>query len=390
MKEVKNSRRIVIIGGGLSSLQTAKTIREQDTDCQITLITMEEECPYDRTQLLQYIVDEQLQPPLFHPLRWYEEQRITLMLNEEVIRIQENEQYVETFTHQKIPYDELILACGSSFELPEIEGNELPQIFTLSTWKDALAFAKAIKKARRCCIVGGSLLGITCALQCAQAHMEVTLIEEMPRLLSKHLDQQGSDLLVQYLQKQKIHVQLHAEVQAFHGIHRVECVELTNGKCIDCDVILCAKEAKANLNLLKTTTLAYDRYLHVDACMRTSLPHIYACGEMVSVDGIHHTSCMAMKKQGETAGKAVCGIMAPFAFPWETLSFHHEGISIFQIGDIHQYDQYQSWLDDTTQSYCLTTYQEQSCTGVLLFNAPQLIDFAKDAISRRQSFYKKV
>lgn len=382
-ERVQPSKRIVIVGGGSSAYQCVETIRQFDEESHIDLFTMETIVPYDRSSLHQMLKEQTTEPIYYQSMSWYEQMHIHLHLGEEVIQLNEQEQWLKTTQCAFVPYDELVLATGVHGIIPELPGNDLQEIYTLRTYEEVLMLMKRLASGRRCVVLGSGIAGIETALSLSQLHLDVSLVEELGTLLPKHLDASGSELLFHELQKQKIHVYLQQKPIAFHGINRVECVELASGKCLDTDFVICATGTRANLHLVKHTSLDYDRYLHVNPRMQTNVPHIYACGEVVSCHGIHNVQLA--QKQGEVVAMNICGQHAELPCTLTPLLFQHEDFSLFQLGEIHQYDQRHTWLDEEAQQYVIYTYQEHRCCGALLINTPKQIETAWQMVQQQVS-----
>lgn len=386
-EEQHNSdKQIIIVGGGIAALSAATTIRQYDHGCRIDLYTMEEYLPYERIRLTKELSASMTDEFLLHDAAWYEEQQIHYHLNEEVMNIHPDTHSIELVSGIQKQYDDLILAMGAHAYVPAIPGNDLNQIFTLRTLKDAREIMETAKKSRRCIIVGGGILGIELACALADQHLDVSIVENMPVLMAKQLDATASDYLLEYLKQQKIHVYLNHQVKAFHGVNRVESVELETGRCLDADFIVMSTGIRANLNLVKHTDLSYDRFLHVNERMETSLPHIYACGDVVSCAGIQDGLWSTAQKQGEVVAYNICGKQAEFHPVPQPMFFHHDQFSLFQIGNLHQMDQSKLYMDEAKNRYEAYAYTEGACSGVLLINAPSQIDHAWRTFIAKEKF----
>lgn len=379
-------QRIVIIGGGIAAISAASQIRSLDKGCSIDIYAMEEVLPYDRTRLTKELYKTTHHEFAIHDTSWYEKQSIRLHLNEEIIRIDHVNKQIEMVHGGYVPYDELIIATGAHAFLPPISGNDLNNVFVLRSLKDAKELVEAATKSRRCVIIGGGILGLEAACALADAHIEVDVIEALPYLMAKQLDPLGSEMLQAYLEKQKIRVFTNTQVKAFHGISRVETVELENGRCLNTDMVVCSTGIRANLHLVKQLPIAHDHFIHVDEQMKTSLPHIYACGDVASCNGYHDGLWATAQKQGEVAGMVICGKEANFTPTHQPMYFHHDEFHLFMIGDIKQMDQHIECLDDKNMMYEKYAYQDGICTGVLLINAVDHIDEAWKTYQNQKAF----
>ncbi|GAB3004202.1 NAD(P)/FAD-dependent oxidoreductase [Amycolatopsis acidiphila] len=79
---------------------------------------------------------------------------------------------------------------------------------------------------------------------------------------------------------------LDAQVTGLHGEDRVTAVELDTGAVVPADVVVAALGFKLQLGPIASWGLALrDRSILVDAAMATSLPQVYAAGDIATHDG---------------------------------------------------------------------------------------------------------
>lgn len=127
--------KYLIIGNGVAGTTAAVNIRKIDSEGRITIIT-DEACPfYSRIRLIEYLsgdVDEK--GLVIRKDKWYEENRIELILNTAVTEIDKDKREVITSSGSRIKYDHLLIAIGGVSFVPSIPGadkngirNELKQ-----------------------------------------------------------------------------------------------------------------------------------------------------------------------------------------------------------------------------------------------------------------------
>src|SRR5262245_37044054 len=71
---------VVIVGGGLAGAKTAEALREQGYQGSVTLLTAEDELPYERPPLSKGYLkgDEEFGNAVVHPEEWYAEHDVDL------------------------------------------------------------------------------------------------------------------------------------------------------------------------------------------------------------------------------------------------------------------------------------------------------------------------
>lgn len=99
------------------------------------------------------------------------------------------------------------------------------------------------------------------------------------------------------------------EVVEIVGKDRVEGVKLKNGEVLPAEIVIFAKGVKPNTKLAKEAGIECDYGISVDAHMRTSVPNIYAAGDVaeakdfVSGGKYIHAIWPNAVEQGIVAGK---------------------------------------------------------------------------------------
>src|SRR5579872_142149 len=103
-----HERRYVIIGNGIAGTTAADTLRKNDPNCSIALLTNEAYPLYNRVSLprfLQGVIVEQ--KVMIRDFAWHEQRNIRLITETLVERIHTDEQVVVTDKGEHLPYDAL-------------------------------------------------------------------------------------------------------------------------------------------------------------------------------------------------------------------------------------------------------------------------------------------
>ncbi len=137
------------------------------------------------------------------------------------------------------------------------------------------------------CVIGGGVVGCEYASMFAALGVRVTLVEKRERLLP-FVDSEIVEALSFHLREQRLVLRLHEEVndvtRAEEGEGRV-LVRLKSGKTIVCDTALFSAGrlgATAALGIDRAGITADDRgRIAVNDKQQTSVPHIYAAGDVV-------------------------------------------------------------------------------------------------------------
>ena len=132
------------------------------------------------------------------------------------------------------------------------------------------------------CVIGGGVIGLEMASYLHRFGVEVTVLEYAPQVLPNY-DTEISKRLKMLLSKQGIKIETDAQVIAIDDEGFVTYKKKDKEYNVECDKVLMAVGRTPNtagLNL-ETASIAYNRKgIEVDENMQTSVPHIYAIGDV--------------------------------------------------------------------------------------------------------------
>lgn len=122
------SRHIAIIGNGIAGVSCARHLRKRDPDVRISLISGETEHFWSRTALM-YIYMGHMKYEHTKPYEdWFwAENRIELLFGW-VSKVDTERKSLKFTDGRELPYDELVLATGSSPNKFGWSGQELPGV----------------------------------------------------------------------------------------------------------------------------------------------------------------------------------------------------------------------------------------------------------------------
>lgn len=105
---------IVIAGGGLAAATVASELRERGYAGALTLISEENELPYERPPLSKGFLQGKDEPESFtvHDAPWHEQHDVSLRLGVPAISVETAKQQVLLADGRAVNYDQLVLATG--------------------------------------------------------------------------------------------------------------------------------------------------------------------------------------------------------------------------------------------------------------------------------------
>ena len=183
--------------------------------------------------------------------------------------------------------DHFILATGSRPRTPEVPGLADAGYLTNQTLFDLTEIPA------RLLILGGGPVGVEMAQAFCRLGSHVTLVQRGPRLLPRD-DAELTDLLTGLLRAEGVDVRLNASaasVEKQSGEIIVHISQKGETDAVPCDAVFVAAGRLPNLEglALENAGVRFDRErVIVDDRLRTSAPHIYACGDITGKQQFSH------------------------------------------------------------------------------------------------------
>jgi NAD(P)H-nitrite reductase large subunit len=278
----QQGKHFVIIGNSAAGIAAAREIRRRDSRGRITILSDESTFGYSRVMLPLYIAGKICKREMvIAPRDDYTRLRIKLLRGDPVESIDPKEQRVFTQKGIHFPYDQLLVATGSSPRTLKIQGEDLPGVHYLRKIGDAHRIRKDLSSSSGpVLVIGGGLVSMKSLEALLHRKRKVHMVISSDRILSQMLDQTASRLFLDVFQKGGVTVRFHTDVLAIEGKGRVEGARLSDGTFLPCSLAIIGKGVTPNIELLAGTGIRLNEGIVVDPHMATNLPSIYAAGDV--------------------------------------------------------------------------------------------------------------
>jgi len=278
------SERFVIIGASLAGASAAAALREGGFDGTVELIGEEPQLPYNRPPLSKGYLrgQERLEDQLVNPADHYAGHDITLSLGVRATAVDPRRKVVGLAGGVEVPYDRLLVATGGRNRVLTTPGAELPGIFQLRTVEDCDRIRAAARPGARAVVVSLGFIGSEVTASLRQMGLAVTAIDGHPVPLARVLGVEIGAILAAIHREQGVELGLEDGVAAFEGAGRVERVRTTRGRILPCDLVVAGIGIVPNSELLAEAGAAVDNGVLVDGLCRSSLPDVYAAGDVAN------------------------------------------------------------------------------------------------------------
>jgi 3-phenylpropionate/trans-cinnamate dioxygenase ferredoxin reductase component len=277
-------QRFVIVGAGLAGGTAAMTLRQEGFDGEVVLLGAEVHPPYSRPPLSkEYLRGEApFRDQLVNPVESYADDAIDLELGTRVRRIDPGEKSLELAGGRRLPYDRLLVTTGGRNRRPPIPGIELSGVVQLRTIEESDRIRAAAGVGRRAVVVGMGFIGSEVTASLRGLGTEVTAVEGHRTPLARVLGEEVGQVLGDIHREHGVRLLLEDSVAAFEGGGRLESIRTGGGSVIEADFAVVGVGITPEVELLETAGAAVDNGVLVDELCRTSLPGVYAAGDIAN------------------------------------------------------------------------------------------------------------
>ncbi len=337
---------VLIIGGGLASARAVQAFRESGATGSVGLVSSDSVVPYHRPPLSKrYLRGEaELSDTLVEPLAFYAEQGVDLMLDTEVVAVRGLERIVETAAGGRLGYGKLLVATGARPRVLRVPGADLDGIFTLRTLSDSTAIRDAAAGAKTAVVVGGGFIGTEVAASLSRRGLAVTLVDRESGLFGVLAAPDVQREIGELFTSEGVRLVFEDQVSAFEGVERVSAVQTRAGLTLDADLVVVGIGVEPAVSFLRDSGVALDDGVLVDDRFETSVPGIYAAGDVARFQDpifgrsrrIEHWS--NANHQGGEVGRILAGGEPG---PASVSSFFTEpfGVTLTVFGDSSRHDE---------------------------------------------------
>ncbi|KAM4047723.1 apoptosis-inducing factor 3-like isoform 1-T1 [Anomaloglossus baeobatrachus] len=274
---------VVMIGTGPAALVCAETLRQEGYTGRIVLVTREKHVPYDRTKLSKAMNAKAVDIYL-RPVEFYKEHDLEVWTEKQAVSINTDEAKVKFKDGSFLQYSQLLIATGSRPRELKCPGATLQNVFYLRSPEDANAISEAAT-GKNVVIMGSSFIGMEVAAFLADKASSVSVIGKSDVPFQHVLGTQIGEVAMKLLKESGVNFYMRTEAREIRESDgQVKEVILRNGIQIPADVVVAGIGVTPVSNFLKGSRIAMDAKgaIYADQFMRTSVPDIFAAGDVVS------------------------------------------------------------------------------------------------------------
>ncbi len=269
-------KKYLLIGGSIATEGAIEGILSVDKNADITVLCGEKRPLYSRP-LISYVLEKKTQDEalFFRGEDYYDKKGIKAVYA--VATAVDPAHKTVTADGKSYPYDKLLVATGSKPFVPPIKGLEsVSKKHTFYTMDDMLGLRADLEKGGKVLIIGAGLIGMKCAEGVKEYTDDIVVADMAPRPLPAATTPEAGAIVQERLSG-IVDFRLNAALDHFEGDKAV----FAGGEEISFDILVLALGVRPQVDLLKAIGAEVNRGVLVDEKMQTTLPDVYAAGDLV-------------------------------------------------------------------------------------------------------------
>ena len=308
--------KVLVAGCGAAGFSFARKLKELSSDAQITLVDKEGAGLYTKIRLPEYLAGRlPLAKLTLGSPETIAKLGIKLISGAGVASLDLANSAAKLENGDVESFETLVLASGADAANPCLKACGSTPVFTLRTLADANAIISACSSARKAIVIGGGLLGLEAAWALQARGLAVQIIECLPRLLPRQLDEIESSLLLKRFSALGFEILLGRQLQCASVEGGRKILRLDDGTALDADIVLVSAGIRPRVSLAVSAGLTVNRGIKVGTRLETSAKGVYAIGDCAELDGRIWGLWAAAKDQGEALASILAGKQETFSSP---------------------------------------------------------------------------
>jgi 3-phenylpropionate/trans-cinnamate dioxygenase ferredoxin reductase subunit len=323
----------LIAGGGAAAAACAEALHEGGFGGGVLLVGREPDPPYERPPASKaYLAGTQDRDAcLFHDAGWYSKRSIELAPRTSVMRLDTGARTATLSTKEVVEFGVALVATGANVRRLRVEGGQLEGIHYLRALGNSDAIRAEAERAERVVLVGGSYIAceVAATLTALGRRCTMVMLEDAP--LSGHFGPTAGAFFGDLLRSHGVELVCGDGLERLEGSDGVERVVTASGREIAADMVVMGTGAVPDVMLARAAGLELGETGGVacSASLETSVPAIWAAGDMCEYDSVLHGGRVRIehfevaRAQGRAAAAAMMGTRRPYSelpYFWTDLS----------------------------------------------------------------------
>jgi apoptosis-inducing factor 3 len=221
-----------------------------------------------------------------------------------------------------------------------LAGGDLPHVHYLRTLADSRTLIAASKSAKRAVVIGSSFIGLEVAASLRARNIDVHVVAPEAIPLSRILGDYLGSFIRSFHESHGVTFHLGRKPQRIEA----DAVVLDDDTRLTADLVAIGVGVRPRLDLADQAGLATDKGVSVDEYLETSVPGVYAAGDIARWPDVHTGQRIRVEhwvvaqRQGQVAARNILGARERFDYVPFFWSAHYD-VSINYVGHAEQWDE---------------------------------------------------
>lgn len=270
---------VAVVGGGQAGAEFVWSLRSGGFSGSVLLLCGEDSLPYERPPLSKGVLTGEMDPGrlVLRSGTAYEAKGIAVRQGVTVDSVDPGARVLETSDGDRVRFKTLVLATGAAPIRPDWADKSTVTVRNLGDVERVRH-----DRPKEVVIVGGGFLGLELACSLRATGAEVTVVELADSVLVGRVSPFTAGRMAAMHRARGVRLRTDEHVVSVGTQAGRRMVQLSDGSNLECDLVIAAVGARPNVDLARQAGAECRRAVIVDEACRTSVPGVYAIGDVAS------------------------------------------------------------------------------------------------------------
>ncbi len=270
----------VIIGAGPAGVVAAETLRKNDPNGDITMISGEGASPYSR-MAIPYFLTGKIEESGTHLRKTgghYDANGIKV-IDDNVSKVDPGSSSITLSGGDTVQYDKLLIASGATPVKPPVPGLDRDGVHHCWTLEDAHNIVRHAAEGSDVVLMGAGFIGCIILESLLARGVNLTVVEAEDRMVPRMMNQIGGTMIKDWCLAKGCNVLTSTRATSVDEANGKLAVSVDSGDVIPADLVVVATGVKSNTAFLEGTDIKMEDGILIDDHFRTNVENVYAAGD---------------------------------------------------------------------------------------------------------------
>jgi 3-phenylpropionate/trans-cinnamate dioxygenase ferredoxin reductase component len=277
-----SSPTFLTVGAGQTAAVAARTLRRRGFDGRIVLVGNEPHAPYQRPPLSKEFLagTDTFESLQLLPEAWLADNDVEIVTGTEVTRVDPSTCTVELAGGTSVLADAVLFATGGSPRTLPVPGPRPDLVHYLRTVDDSQRLQRSLRRGRRLVLIGAGFIGLEIAATATTLGVDVTVLEVADVPLAGVVGAEMGALCARLHRDNGVDIRTSTAFSALRTTDDGVVIEFDGVPPLEADAVVVGIGITPNVSIAAASGLHIDNGIVVDAQGRTSIPNVYAAGDV--------------------------------------------------------------------------------------------------------------